>query len=132
MNLNFTMSELIQSDTAIKHRINNMPDINSLDNMLLLIAHVLQPLRDVLGKPIIINSGYRNPAVNRLVGGSKSSQHLKGQAVDIKVKGMTPKELINFIQKTNIEYDQLINEYNQWVHISYSKGKNRKQYLIIS
>lgn len=127
MILNFKMSELIQSDTAIRHNINNMPDINSLDCMLDLIYYVLQPLREKLGKPIIVTSGYRNSEVNKLVGGATNSQHTKGQAADIIVNGLSPQQLIDLIQKSGIEYDQLINEYDQWTHISFVKGKNRKQ-----
>lgn len=127
MTLNFKMSELIQSDTAIKHNINNMPDINSLDCMLDLIYYVLQPLREKLGKPVIVTSGYRNSEVNKLVGGAANSQHTKGQAADITVSGLTPQQLIDFIQKSSIEYDQLINEYDRWTHISFVKGNNRKQ-----
>lgn len=127
MSLNFKMSELIHSDTAIKYNINNMPDINSLDYMLDLIFYVLQPLRDRLGRAIVITSGYRNSQVNKLVGGAVNSQHTKGQAADIVVKGYTPNQVIDIILKSGIEYDQLINEYDQWTHISFVKGKNRKQ-----
>ena len=130
MNLNFKISELIHSDTAIKHNINNMPDINSLDNMLELICYCLQPLREKIKKPIIITSGYRNSEVNKLVGGVANSQHTKGQAVDFVINGMTVEQIINFIKVNNIEFDQLIGEYNKnskWVHISYVKNNNRKQ-----
>lgn len=129
MNLNFKISELIYSDKAIKNNINNMPDINSLDNMLNLIFYCLQPLRDKLNKPIVISSGYRCPAVNKLVGGASNSQHTTGCAVDFHVNGMTIQETIDFIKKSGIEYDQLINEYNRWVHVSFVKGKNRRQVL---
>lgn len=125
--LNFKMSELIYSETAIKNNINNMPDINSLDNMLELIVNCLQPVRELLGAPMIITSGYRNPLVNRLVGGVNSSQHTKGQAVDFTVLGITPNQIISIIKTSKIEFDQLINEHDKWVHISYNKGKNRKQ-----
>lgn len=127
------MSELIHSDTAIKHNINNMPDINSMDCLLELIVYVLQPLRDKVGKPIIITSGYRNWQVNKLVGGAVDahgnpiSQHCKGQAADFNIKGMSIAATIDFIKKSGIEYDQLINEFDKWVHISFNKGKNRKQ-----
>lgn len=131
-NLNFKLSELIHSDTAVLHNINNMPDINSLDNMLDLIFYVLQPLRDRLKKPIIITSGFRCKKVNELIGGKSTSQHLKGQAVDIVVQGMKPSEVVQFIRNTYIEYDQLINEYDKWVHISFNKGNNRQQYFKIN
>lgn len=129
MGLNFKMSELIHSDTAVRQNINNMPDINSLDCMLDLIVHCLQPIREKIAKPMIISSGYRNSQVNKLVGGVATSQHCKGQAVDFTVKGMSVAAVIEFIKKSGIEYDQLINEYNKWVHISYVKGRNRKQVL---
>ena len=125
--LNFKISELAHSDTAVKYNINNMPDINSLDYMLDLIFYVLQPLREKLGTPIVITSGYRCDKVNKLVGGVATSQHTKGQAVDIQTKKMSTQELFNYILKSRLEYDQLINEYNRWVHISFVKGKNRKQ-----
>jgi len=130
--LNFKMSELIHSDIADMHNINNMPDVTSLDCMLYLIAECLQPLRTKLGKPIVITSGYRNSKVNHLVGGVDTSQHTKGQAVDFHVDGMTISQVIDFVKKSGIEYDQLINEYDKWVHISYNKGHNRKQCFKIS
>lgn len=131
MVLNFKISELIYSDTAIRHNINNMPDINALDCLLNLLFYVLQPLRDKLKKAIIVVCAYRNYEVNRLVGGSKTSQHLKGQAADIKVAGMTQQALFDFIRKSGIEYDQLIWEQDtNCVHISFVKGKNRKETLI--
>ena len=129
MKLNFKMSELIYSETAVKNNINNMPDINSLDNLLNLIYYCLQPARELLGAPIIITSGYRNPLVNRLVGGVNSSQHTKGQAADFTVSGITPSQIISIIKTSKIEFDQLINEYDKWVHISYNKGKNRREVL---
>lgn len=127
--LNFKISELIYSETAIKNNINNMPDINSLDNMLNLIYYCLQPARELLNAPMTITSGFRNPLVNRLVGGVNSSQHLYGQAADFIIKGMTPNQIISIIKTSKIEFDQLINEYDKWVHISYDKGKNRREIL---
>lgn len=128
-NLNFTISELIHSDEAIKQRINNTPDINSMDNLLELIVFCLQPVRDLIKKPMIITSGFRNSTVNKLVGGVSNSQHLYGQAVDFVINGMTPAQIVDIIKKSNIEFDQLINEYDKWVHISFNRGKNRKQVL---
>ena len=129
--LNFTMSELIHSDTAIKNNINNMPDINSLDCMLDLIVYCLQPVREMLEKPMIITSGFRCSEVNKLVGGVSNSQHTKGQAADFTVSGETVEGLIFKIATSGIEYDEIINEYDKWVHISFVKGNNRKETLRI-
>lgn len=128
--LNFKMSELIYSEVATKMGINNTPDIKALDCMLELIYNVLQPLREKLGRPIIITSGYRNAQLNAIVGGVEKSQHTKGQAADIIVNGMGVAQLVEFIKKSGIEYDQLINE-RDWVHISFVRGKNRKQNLVL-
>ena len=126
--LNFTISELVKSDTAEQHGINNTPDINSLDNLLELIFYVLQPLRDKLGKPMVITSGYRNSQVNKLVGGANNSGHLYGQAADFVVNGMTPAQVVEFIKKSGVEFDQCIDE-GSWTHISFNKGHNRRQVL---
>jgi uncharacterized protein YcbK (DUF882 family) len=129
MKLNFKISELIHSDIAIQNNINNTPDINALDNLLELTFYCLQPIRDLIKKPMIITSGFRSSKVNFFAGGAINSQHLYGQAADFVIKGMTPKEIIEIIKKTDIEYDQLINEFDKWVHISFNKDKNRKQIL---
>lgn len=126
--LNFTITELVKSDTADKHGISNTPDINSLDNLLELIFYVLQPLRKKLGKPITITSGFRSTKVNQLVGGVGNSQHLYGQAADMVVNGITPAQLVEFVKNSGIEFDQCIDE-GSWTHISFSKGHNRKQVL---
>ena len=121
MKLNFTMSELIHSDTAKKYGIDNMPyNAEVLDNLLLLITNVLQPLRDYVNRPIIINSGYRSYSLNAKVGGVINSQHLTGQAADFTIKGLTIDKAYDTIKKTNIKYTQLIKECNQWIHISYN------------
>ena len=136
MALNFSMSELIHSDTAVKYRINNMPDISSLDRMLKLIYYLLQPLRDKLGKPIIIVGGYRSYELWKKLqelklNPSKTSQHLTGEAADISVKGMTKEKLFHFVRLSGIEFDQLIWEQdNNCVHVSYRYGNNRNEVLI--
>lgn len=129
MNLNFSISELIKSDKAKQKGIKNTPTISIVDNMLELIVYCLQPVRDYLKKPMIITSGYRNAQLNTLVGGAKNSQHLEGKAADFIIKGESVASIIFKIQTSNLEYDQLINEHDKWVHISYNKGHNRKQYL---
>ena len=131
--LNFTMSELLKSEIAEKYNISNIPDKQSLDNMLTLIIECLQPIRNYINKPMVISSGYRSPRLNGhpLINGSPNSQHVTGQAVDFTIKGMTPKQVIEKIIGSGVEFDQLINEHNIWVHISYNKGNNRKQVLEI-
>jgi uncharacterized protein YcbK (DUF882 family) len=132
--LNFTISELLKSEIAEKYNIYNVPDKEHLDNLLILICECLQPIRNYIGKPMVISSGYRNPRLNShcLINGAPNSQHTTGQAVDFTIKGMTPKQIIEKVKASGVEFDQLINEHNIWVHISYNKGKNRKQILEIS
>ena len=132
--LNFTISELLKSEVAEKYNISNIPDKQSLDNMLILICECLQPIRNYINKPIIISSGYRSPRLNGhpLINGAQNSQHVTGQAVDFTIKGMTPKQIIEKVKASGVEFDQLLNEHNIWVHISYNKGKNRKQVLEIT
>lgn len=129
MKLNFSMSELLHSDIAEKYNISNIPDKQSLDNMLLLIVDCLQPIRNFIGRPMIISSGFRSPRLNGhpLINGKPNSQHTTGQAADFTIKGMTPKQIIEKINASGIEYDQLIDEHSIWVHVSYNKGHNRKQ-----
>ena len=134
--LYFSISELIHSDKAIKHNINNMPDIRSLDCMLDLIFFCLQSAREILGAPMLISSGFRCPQLNKLVGGSvdkygnPTSQHTKGQAVDFVVKGMSVTRAYLLLKNSNLEFDQLICEYNKWIHLSFVKGKNRRQAFV--
>lgn len=128
-NLNFTISEICKSETASKKNIRNVPGLTELDNILNLIVYCIQPIRDYIKKPMVISSGYRSYALNKEVGGVYNSQHCKGQAVDFTVPGMSITETINLIRNSGVEYDQIINEYNRWVHISYVKGHNRKQIL---
>ncbi len=130
--LNFTLSELIHSDTADKYNLNNMPDIKSLDNLLCLIIECLQPVRDVFGMPMIISSGFRTKRINELVGGSENSEHKTGCAADFIIRGLTPAQIVERIRKTNIPFNQLIEEHGKnavWVHISYQKKGNKREVL---
>ena len=129
---NFTLSEFIRSNTAKRKGIDNNPTEKHLHNILDLTSNVLQPLRDSLGS-IRISSGYRSPRLNRSIGGSKKSQHCKGQAADIQYwkNGIMNNEAIyNFILNSNMEFDQMINEFDfSWIHISLKKNSNRMQVL---
>jgi uncharacterized protein YcbK (DUF882 family) len=126
------MSELIKSDTAIKNNINNRPDTTSLDNMLKLIVFCLQPIREKLGKPMTITSGYRNSQVNKLLNGSTTSEHVKGMAADFVVSGMTVEQVVAFIRKCGVKFTQLIEEHSGttvWTHISYNPNNLKCEVL---
>jgi len=126
--LNFSMSEFIHSDTATRYKINNMPDIRSLDNLLKLIYFCAQPLRDKAKKPFIVTSGYRSPQLNKAIGGSTSSHHCIGCAMDFHIAGMSIAQGIEFIRKSDIKFTQLIDE-GSWIHISYLESNLKCEVL---
>lgn len=125
---NFTLDELVLSDYAIRNDLDNTPNDEQIENLRILCFNVLQPLREVLGKPVIVTSGYRSPVVNKAIGGATTSQHIKGQAADIHVPEMSIQELYDFI-KANLPFDQLIQEFGRWVHVSYNASSNRRECL---
>ena len=123
----FTLDEFI---VTIHRNIDNTPP-KEITEQLSYTARCLEAVRELLGAPITINSGYRCPALNLLVGSRSTSQHLLGQAVDFTAKSFgTSDEIVKKIMESNIEFDQLIREYDSWVHISFN-DKPRKQVLII-
>ncbi|MEG1648331.1 MAG: D-Ala-D-Ala carboxypeptidase family metallohydrolase [Rikenellaceae bacterium] len=123
----FSFNELCQSDVAKAQNIDNTPTGADKNNMQFLVDKLLDPLREMYGKPINVTSGYRSAALNKAVKGKPSSQHLRGCAADIVCKDN--KQLFDLI-KTHFEYDQLINEHDyRWIHVSYVGGVNRRQTL---
>lgn len=130
----FTINELTKSSTADQKNINNTPNKEHKDNLIALVDNILDPLREAYGKPIIVTSAYRSQKLNQAVGGSKTSQHLLGQAADIRSVEDTKEEnkkIFDLIKELNLPYDQLINEYDyNWIHVSYSP-RHRKQILVI-
>lgn len=130
----FTIKELTKSDTAKRNRINNVPTKQEEQNLIALVNNILDPLREAYGKPIIVTSGFRCEGLNKLVKGSKTSQHRLGQAADIRTVEDTREEnkkLFELIKELNLPFDQLINEYDfDWVHVSYSP-QHRRQILNI-
>ena len=130
---NFTLEELTRSSKAKALKIDNSPNPEQLANLKALAENILQPLREALKLPINITSGLRVPALNAAVKGSKTSQHTKGEAVDIKVSGKN-KVIFDWIVN-NLDYDQVIWEFGtdsepSWVHVSYKKNEvNRNQKL---
>lgn len=126
----FTLEEMCVTKTGIT----NIPSWQAVENLKALVNNVLDPVRESWGKPIIVTSGFRCKDVNDKVGGSKNSQHTKGQAADLDIGTQEQnKELFDFICKSGITFDQLLLENRgQWIHISYNINKNRQQILYIS
>lgn len=133
MNLSphFTLEEFTESQTAGRKGINNDPP-SLLFQSLSKTAEGLEQVRTLLGdRPIRISSGYRSPALNKAVGGSASSQHVLGEAVDFTCPAFgTPRQIVAAIVASKIPFDQVIQEFDGWVHISFST-RNRRQALII-
>ena len=130
----FTLEELIASDIAARHGIDNIPASPLIISNLKSLAEGLEDVRKLLGKPITINSGYRSIMVNSLLGSKPSSQHTKGLAADFVCPSFgTPEEIIKKIVSSDIKYDQVILEFDRWIHISFCEEgyKPRKQALII-
>jgi len=133
----FTVEELTASATAKAKGIANVPTPEHLANMKYCCEKILEPVRAHFGKPVKINSSYRCPALNVAVGGSKTSQHVNGQAIDFEIMGISNKIVADWIAD-NLEFDQVILEFyvegdknSGWVHASIKKeGRNRKQKLI--
>ena len=130
---NFALKEFTESVTAIRNSVDNSPTSEHIRNIQLLVKFVLQPLREALNKPIKVTSGYRSESLNKLIGGSKRSQHCKGQASDIqfRVDGvMDNKAIWDKVIELGLPFDQMINEFDySWIHISYNHEHNRKSLL---
>jgi len=131
---NFALSEMVKSATAERLNVDNSPSDIHLVNLTHLAIHILQPVRDEFGV-ITINSGYRSPALNAKVGGSKTSQHCNGQAADFESFSTPNPDLAKWIAN-NLEFDQLILEFydgvnpnSGWVHCSYNLMGNRRKIL---
>ena len=121
----FTLDEFTRSTTADRLKIDNSVPADLMPNIKLTVSQ-LELVRQALGKPIIITSGYRCPALNARVGGVATSAHTKGLAVDFHSSFGTPKEICHRLIDAGVEFDKLIQEHNQWVHIGFSPSKNRQ------
>lgn len=121
----FTLQELVRSDTARMKGIDNTPDNQVKMKLEALVANVLDPIREMWGKPIMVNSGYRCPELNKKVGGKPTSQHLKGEAADITTGSKDGnRKLFYMIGNSDIPIDQMIDESDySWIHVSYSERK---------
>lgn len=133
-----SLAEVSRSETAKRKGINNTPSGEHLENFKKLAENIFEPIREHFGVPIHISSGYRSKELNSAIGGSATSQHCSGEAIDIDMdgsaSGVTNAQVFNFI-KDNLQFDQLIWEFGSnsnpdWVHVSYeTTGKQRKQIL---
>jgi hypothetical protein len=132
------LSEVTRSESAKRKGISNMPTEAHIANFKLLAEKIFEPIRTHFRCPIIISSGYRSKELNAAIGGSLTSQHCQGEAIDIDMdgtpNGVTNRMVFDYI-KDNLDFDQLIYEFGDsnnpdWVHVSYeSTGKQRKQIL---
>jgi len=129
---NFSRAEIEHSNTAKRLGISNEMSKKHLENMQGLLDNLIQPLRDSIGS-IRVSSGYRSPSLNRAIGGSSRSQHCKAEALDLQFweKGkMNNKIIYDWILESDLEFDQMINEFDfSWIHISLKKNNNREQLL---
>ena len=132
---NFSLAEMTKSETALRQGLDNTPGDEEIDNLRKLAENVLQPIREAYGRGVKVNSGFRHPDVNAAVGGSRTSDHCKGQAADIEIPGVANADLAQWISE-NLEFRQLILEFytpgipdSGWVHVSYVDGDNKKQVM---
>jgi zinc D-Ala-D-Ala carboxypeptidase len=132
---NFSLAEMVKSETALRHDMDNTPGEAEIENLKRLAEKVLQPVRDHYGKGVKVNSGYRHPEVNAKVGGSKTSDHCKGQAADIEIPGVPNADLAKWVAE-NLDFTQVILEFytqgipdSGWVHVSYDPANLKKQTL---
>lgn len=135
----FVISEFLRSDTARRMHINNKPSAANYDqvydNLCALAINVLDPIRDMVGAPVVITSGYRCPRLNQVVAGSATSQHLIGQAADFTVPDYTHKQLQNLYYKIadKLNYDQLIwYPRRNFIHVSYKSIKDNRHQAFIN
>lgn len=130
---NFTLNELVYSVTAEANKIANRPNVKVIANLQKLCENVLQPLRDYLGCPVIVTSGFRCAELNKKIGGKPNSHHLMGYAADFVVPQRNLKDVFNWM-KSNLPYDQLLFEYNssgdRWIHVSYVKDSLNRRMAI--
>lgn len=132
MNLsrNFTLAEMVRSQTASRRGVDNTPPPLVIEALRQLCVHVLEPVRLHYERPVIVTSGYRSPAVNSAIGGSGTSQHSQGEAADFTVHGVSNIEVCRWMEK-NLTYDQLIYEFGEsgWIHASYRASRLRNMEL---
>ena len=126
----FSLAEMTFSETAARLKLNNEPSPEILE-ILKATAAAMEKVRIICGNRLIaVSSCYRSPAVNKSVGGVNTSHHVKGYAVDFRVAGLTVRQVNDLIAKSDLRFDQLIDEYGRWSHISFAPALRRQVFSI--
>ena len=138
LSTNLSLAEVTRSETAKRKGISNMPTPEHIENFKKLALNIFQPIREHFGKPIIISSGYRSAELNKAIGGSLSSQHCSGEAIDIDMDGtdITNKQIFDYI-KDNLNFDQMIWEFGtdanpDWVHVSFAANRSQRKQILVA
>ena len=138
LSTNLSLAEVTRSETAKRKGISNMPTPEHIENFKKLAANIFQPIREHFGKPIFISSGYRSAELNKAIGGSLSSQHCSGEAIDIDMDGtdITNKQIFDYI-KDNLTFDQMIAEFPKqgnpdWVHVSFAANRSQRKQILVA
>jgi zinc D-Ala-D-Ala carboxypeptidase len=138
LSTNLSLAEVTRSETAKRRGISNMPTPEHIENFKKLAVNIFQPIREHFGKPIIISSGYRSAELNKAIGGSLSSQHSSGEAIDIDMDGtdITNAQIFNYI-KDNLNFDQMIWEFGtdanpDWVHVSFAANRSQRKQILVA
>lgn len=126
----FTLTEMTVSQEAARSGLKNAPDALQIESLRRLCKNVLEPLRERVKRPVVVSSGFRSATINRRIGGSARSQHCRGEAADFTIPGMSVEDVVALIRAMNLPFDQLIDEFGAWVHVSHSRtGKQRGQVM---
>ena len=135
---NLSLAEVTRSETAKRKGISNMPTAEHIENFKKLASNIFQPIREHFGKPILISSGYRSAELNKAIGGSLSSQHCSGEAIDIDMDGtdITNAQIFYYI-KDNLNFDQIIWEFGtntnpDWVHVSFAANRSQRKQMLVA
>ena len=124
---NFSLEEFLVSQTAERNGIDMTPPPHIVRNLEQLVVTCMQPLRDNLGATIYISSGWRPPALNRLIGGSETSAHPDGRACDFRAAGYTPLEVCQMAVDLGLPLDQIIHEFGRWSHLGIADAGRRQE-----
>jgi zinc D-Ala-D-Ala carboxypeptidase len=138
LSANLSLAEVTRSETAKRRGISNMPTPEHIENFKKLAINIFQPIREHFGKPILISSGYRSAELNKAIGGSLSSQHCSGEAIDIDMDGtdITNAQIFHYI-KDNLNFDQIIWEFGtdknpDWVHVSFAANRSQRKQMLVA